>query len=120
MSSGATEEIILFSNGTEYDLYMARNCNRCLKAGDASDAGSSPCDLFELIHDTACGVEEPTEEHVKRLGLDRGDGSVAVCTEFNQPTKADLGRLATWNALSHAALDGATDAAASGGEEGRR
>lgn len=44
-----------FSNGTEYDMWMCGNCERCRKAGDPSEAGASRCEIFEAIHDAIDG-----------------------------------------------------------------
>lgn len=71
MSRGPIEPFDLFSNGTEYDRWMARNCERCTKSGDVSEAGSSPCELFEAIANNACGDAIP-EPLAVRLGYCEG------------------------------------------------
>lgn len=45
-----------FSNGTEYDRFMYRNCEGCALAGDVGEMGSSRCQIFEAIHDSFDGT----------------------------------------------------------------
>ena len=54
-----------FSNHTDYACWVYRNCDRCTKAGDVSEAGSSDCDIFEAIHDAAGGIDIPDEVAVR-------------------------------------------------------
>jgi hypothetical protein len=102
-----SERIYLFSNGTQYMDWTANNCDRCTKAGDPSEPGSSKCELFEAIHDAATEDGTVAHEIAKRIGLtDAGLKYVWRCPELHLPTmpvpladriRADIERLEAWN-----------------------
>lgn len=46
-----------FTNHTDYACWVYHNCDRCAKAGNPSQAGSSDCNIFEAIHDAAGGID---------------------------------------------------------------
>lgn len=98
----AEQRIHLFANGTQYLDWTCNNCDKCGKAGDPSEAGSSPCELFEAIHDAAADDGTVTPEIAARLGY-TAERYVWPCPEFTREVPAALERqralaaLAAWN-----------------------
>lgn len=68
-----TDRIHLFANGTQYMDWTANNCDRCTKAGDPSESGSSTCPLFEAIYDAAADDGTVSAEVARRLGTSADD-----------------------------------------------
>jgi hypothetical protein len=103
-----SERIHLFSNGSQYLDWTANNCDRCTKAGDPSEAGSSKCELFEAMHDAATDDGTVTPAIANRIGLlDAGTRYVWACPELHLPGMArplaeqrqrDRELLRAWNA----------------------
>ena len=72
-----------FSNGTEYDCWTCYNCEHCAKAGDPSEAGSSSCAIFEMIHDAAADDGTFPIELAERMGWQANRGLLYWrCPEF--------------------------------------
>lgn len=101
-----SERIHLFSNGTQSMDWMASNCDRCTKAGDISERGSSKCELFEAIGDAGASDGRVSAEMAARLGYAE-TRYVWMCPELHLPGMArplaeqrrlDLAALAAWNA----------------------
>jgi hypothetical protein len=82
--------------------WSANNCDKCGKAGDPSEAGSSSCELFEAIHDAAASDGTVSEEIAKRLGHNH-EQYVWRCPEFTKDVPVDvirlreIRRLEAWN-----------------------
>lgn len=62
-----------FTNATDYDCWSGQNCDRCKKAGDIEEPGSSSCEIFEAIHDAACGIDIPDEIALRFGVIEDGD-----------------------------------------------
>lgn len=101
------QRIHLFSNGTQYMDWSANNCDRCTKAGDASEPGSSKCPLFEAIHDAAADDGTVTLEVATRLGTSVDETRYTWrCPELHlsgmarplaEQMRIDREKLAAWN-----------------------
>jgi hypothetical protein len=93
-----SDQVYLFANGTQYMDWSASNCDKCAKAGDPGEAGSSMCDLFEAIHDAACMDGTVTPAVATRLGKHHSLVHVWPCPEFRAPDgdSWDTASLDTW------------------------
>ena len=102
------ERIPLFSTGTQSMDWMANNCDRCTKAGDISERGSSKCELFEALGDAGADDGTVSPEIAQRIGrTSAGTRYVWQCPELHLPGMAhplaeqrriDREKLAAWNA----------------------
>ncbi len=71
-----------FSNGSQAADWFGSNCDRCVKSGDAGEAGSSACTIFEAIHDAASEDGTVSPEMAERMGLIENKGKyVWMCNE---------------------------------------
>lgn len=78
-----TNDVYLFSNGLQYADWSANNCDRCAKAGDPGEAGSSQCEIFEAIHDAAMDDGSVTNDIARRSGFLEGlHAYVWPCREY--------------------------------------
>lgn len=72
-----------FSNGTEYSCWTGYNCDSCALAGDPNVRGSSPCLIFETIHDAGMDDGTISIEIAERMALPENKGSLYWrCPEF--------------------------------------
>lgn len=80
------EELIPFSNGSEFMDWQERNCCQCKKYVLLDvEAGISTCPIAEAIAENACG-DPLSEEMAIRMGYLDKDGNEINddCTEFDE------------------------------------
>ncbi len=77
--------IMSFCNGTEYELFMEKNCCRCKKyvSWDEEESGQEPCPIEEKIGEAMWDSNAFPSEYIKQKW---DDGPyVPHCTEFEEP-----------------------------------
>lgn len=76
------KRVYLFSNGTEYMMWLAGSCDRCVKASDSEvPMDTVTCDLEEAIFETVIAEDNKCPvELAKRLGWKEGE-MMDYCTE---------------------------------------
>ncbi len=57
-----------FANGSQYDAWTLRNCERCTKARQ-TDTGPSPCEIEQALAVAYCLDGTVTPEIAKRMAL---------------------------------------------------
>jgi hypothetical protein len=90
--------IKLFSNGTEADIWIERNCERCWRTQDDDPNAMPSCPIYAAI--TVGYISGAVSDEIaKRAGYDRR--WPATCAEFStidpDRHKRDMERLAAWN-----------------------
>jgi hypothetical protein len=75
--------IIPFSNGSEFDWWQSRNCDRCKKYDFDPETYTTTCPIAEAIADMAATIAPLTQEMAIRMGyLDKSGKEVGNdCTE---------------------------------------
>lgn len=94
------DRITLFSNGTQYCDWDARNCSRCSRVKyNAQHEPSSKCPMWNAIADAMCEDGDFTPEMAKRLGYREG-AYTWDCPERNADEDA-----AEWDRREKEAMD---------------
>ncbi len=94
------ERVIIFSNGTQYMQWNARNCDRCSKVTfNKFHEPVSTCPLWNAIADSMCDDGDFTPEMAKRLGHKSG-AYTWDCPERNADTDA-----AEWDRREREAIE---------------
>jgi hypothetical protein len=78
------EEIIPFANGSEFDHWQERNCNRCKKYDFDNETYTSTCQIAEAIADMAATIAPLSRDMAIRMGYMDKTGKVVGrdCTEL--------------------------------------
>lgn len=87
-----TTRVWTFSNGTEFDVWSERNCERCSKMYDPETL-ESLCDLEVAIFEAGAGDGTVSKEIADRLGWKPNDvGHDGRCPEFDAAGSSDRRR----------------------------
>ena len=72
-----------FCNGTEWELFMEKNCLRCRKFVDYTEATPEKpvCPIEEAIASAAWGQSEFPSRYIKQEYAENGTPNVPHCTE---------------------------------------
>lgn len=74
-----------FSNGTEYGMWMERNCWRCCAKAAKNPDAMPRCSIEKAISLAAIMDGEVSDKIAARMGGMRKDGFMGDCTEFEEP-----------------------------------
>jgi len=77
------ERVYLFSNGTEYMIWLAGSCDRCVNAsGPDEPLDEVKCELERAVFETMIADDDKCPiELARRLGYREGECHIRPCTE---------------------------------------